>query len=133
MIKIVRHLSIATIIVAFMANMAAAESNSPKEPAKDSAPSGMAMQPKGDAGPSSMAFHGIMAKMHQDMAIPFTGNADVDFVKQMIPHHESAVEMAKTELSYGKDPDVRKLAEDVIKAQEAEIAWMKTWLKKNGQ
>ena len=94
---------------------------------------GMAMQPKGDGGPSSLAFNGIMMKMHEDMAITYTGNADVDFVEGMIPHHQAAVDMAKTVLAFGKDADVRKVAEGVIKAQEAEIAWMKEWLKKQKQ
>lgn len=94
---------------------------------------GMMMSPSGDTGPSSLAFNGIMAKMHQDMAIKFTGNADVDFVKGMIPHHQAALDMAKTVLAFGKDPEVRKVAEEVIKAQEGEIAWMKEWLKKQGQ
>ncbi len=94
---------------------------------------GVAMQPKGDTGPSSQAFTGIMANMHQEMAITFTGNADVDFVKGMIPHHKAAVDMAKTVLAFGKDPDVRKVAEGVIKAQEAEIIWMKAWLENQGQ
>jgi uncharacterized protein (DUF305 family) len=94
---------------------------------------GMAMQPKGDAGPSSQAFNGTTAKMHQDMAITFTGNADVDFVKEMIPHHQGAVDMAKTVLAFGKDPEVKKVAEEIISAQEAEITWMKEWLKKQGQ
>lgn len=94
---------------------------------------GMAMMPKGDNGPSSMALNGIMTKMHQDMAMTYTGNSDVDFVKGMIPHHQAAVDMAKTVLVFGKDPDVKKMAEDVIKAQEAEIIWMKDWLKKHGQ
>ncbi len=94
---------------------------------------GMAMQPKGDSGPSSLAFNGIMMKMHEDMAITYTGNADVDFVEGMIPHHQAAVDMAKTVLAFGKDADVRKVAEGVIKAQEAEIAWMKEWLKKQKQ
>lgn len=94
---------------------------------------GMAMQPKGDNGPSSLAFNGITAKMHQDMAISYTGNADIDFVKGMIPHHQAAVDMAKTALAFGKDPDVKKVADGVIKIQEAEIAWMKDWLKKQGQ
>lgn len=93
----------------------------------------MTMAPKGDTGPSSLAFNGVIAKMHQDMAIPFSGNADVDFVKSMIPHHQSAVDMAKVVLAFGKDPGVKKVAEDVIKAQEAEIAWLKDWLKKQGQ
>lgn len=93
---------------------------------------GMATQPKGDTGPSSQAFNGITAKMHQDSAFTFTGNADIDFVKAMIPHHQGAVDMAKTVLAFGKDPEVRKVAEDIVKAQEAEIAWSKEWLKKQG-
>lgn len=91
---------------------------------------GMAVQPKGDNGPSSQAFNAITAKMHQEMAITFTGNADVDFVKSMIAHHQGAVDMAKAELAFGRDPEAKKAAEGVIKDQEAEIAWMKDWLKK---
>lgn len=87
--------------------------------------------PKGDRSPSSLAFHGINRKMHEAMDITFTGNADVDFVAGMIPHHEGAVEMAKTVLAFGKDPEIRKLAEDIIKAQESEIALMRAWLKRN--
>lgn len=95
--------------------------------------SGQDSQPKGDNGPSSLAFHGINMKMHGAMDIAFTGNADVDFVKGMIPHHAGAVDMAKTVLAFGKDPEVRKLAEEIVKAQETEIAFMQGWLKKNGQ
>ncbi len=90
-----------------------------------------ASKPKGDAGPSSAAFRAINQKMHEGMDITFTGNTDVDFVRGMIPHHQGAVEMAKTLLAFGKDPQTRKLAEDIIKAQESEIALMQEWLKKN--
>ena len=89
------------------------------------------MQPKGDNSPSSIAFHGVNMKMHRAMDIAFTGNADVDFVKGMIPHHAGAIDMAKVVLAFGKDPEVRKLAESIIKAQETEIAQMQDWLKKN--
>ena len=91
------------------------------------------MQPKGDTGPSSLAFHGVSMKMHSAMDMAYTGNADADFVKGMIPHHVGAIEMAKTVLAFGKDPEVKKLAELIIKAQETEIAQMSDWLKKNGQ
>ncbi len=90
-------------------------------------------QPVGDQGPSSQAFAKANGKMHNDMAIEYSGNADVDFVRGMIPHHQGAIDMAKIQLQYGKDPEIRKLAEEVIKAQEGEIAMMKEWLAKHGQ
>ena len=93
----------------------------------------MNMQPQGDNGPSSLAYHGVNMKMHSAMDIAFTGNADVDFVKGMIPHHAGAIDMAKVVLAFGKDPEVKKLADSIIKAQETEIAQMRDWLKKNGQ
>lgn len=83
--------------------------------------------------PSSKAFAEANAKMHKDMAVPLTGNADVDFVQGMIPHHQGAIDMAKIVLEHGKDPAIRKLAEEVIAAQEGEIAMMKDWLAKNGR
>ena len=89
------------------------------------------MGPKGDTGPSSQAYSGAMNKMHQDMDIEYSGNPDVDFVRGMIPHHQGAIDMAKTVLAFGKDPAIRKLAEDVIKAQENEVAFMREWLSKN--
>ena len=87
---------------------------------------------KGDMGPASMAFMEANTRMHEMMAIEFTGNADVDFIKGMIPHHQGAVEMAKIVLEHGTDPEVKKLAEAIIAAQEAEIKWMTDWLAKNG-
>jgi uncharacterized protein (DUF305 family) len=97
---------------------------------------GMAMdmsKPMGDQGPSSQAFAKANAKMHQDMAIDYSGNPDADFVRGMIPHHQGAIDMAKIELQYGKDPGLRKLAQSIVKAQETEIAEMNAWLKKHGQ
>lgn len=94
--------------------------------------SGMAM-PAEDASESTKAFTDAADKMHRDMAIDYTGDADVDFVRGMIPHHEAAVEMARIELEHGTDPAIREMAEEIIAAQEAEIAEMKAWLEANGQ
>jgi uncharacterized protein (DUF305 family) len=86
-----------------------------------------------ESAPSSKAFEAAMQKMHQGMMVGYTGDADVDFVKGMLPHHQGAVDMANIELQYGKDPELRKLAEDIVKAQESEIAFMNAWLAKHGK
>jgi uncharacterized protein (DUF305 family) len=82
---------------------------------------------------ATKAYDAVNAKMHKDMAITYTGDADTDFLRGMIPHHQGAVDMAKVVLEHGKDPEVKKLAQEVIAAQEKEIAWMKEWLAKNGK
>ncbi|PYE29028.1 uncharacterized protein (DUF305 family) [Rhizobium sp. PP-CC-3A-592] len=89
-------------------------------------------KPEGDQGPSSQAFAKANARMHEGMAITYTGKADVDFAKGMIAHHQGAIDMAKVELEFGTDPNLRALAQEVIAAQETEIARMKDWLAKNG-
>lgn len=94
---------------------------------------GHGAQAKGDTSPSSQAFAEANAKMHKDMDIVFSGDADVDFVKGMIAHHVGAVDMAKIVIKYGKDPDIKKLAEEIVKAQESEIVFMRAWLQKMGK
>ncbi|MCJ8053025.1 DUF305 domain-containing protein [Shinella curvata] len=102
--------------------------------ADHSAHQGMTMDaPAESSSPSTQAFIDANAKMHAAMAIDFTGNADVDFVRGMIAHHQGAIDMAKVELEHGKDAEIRKLAQDVITAQEGEIAMMKEWLAKNAK
>ena len=75
------------------------------------------------------ALYDASMRMHEDMLrTPPSGNADVDFLVQMIPHHEGAVEMARLYLITGNDPLVRRLAEEIIAGQQAEIAAMKARL-----
>lgn len=80
---------------------------------------------------ATAAYKSAMNKMHSKMAIKYTNNADVDFVRGMIPHHQGAIDMAKIVLRYGNDPGVRRLAHNVIREQENEIAWMREWLKRH--
>ncbi|MFQ3038333.1 DUF305 domain-containing protein [Neisseria cinerea] len=71
-----------------------------------------------------------MNQMHQDMmAAAQYKDPDVAFAAGMLPHHIGAVKMAEVELKYGKDPEMRKLAENIINAQQAEIEQMQKWLK----
>ena len=74
-------------------------------------------------------YDGAMKTMHEGMmAVKPTGDADVDFVSGMIPHHQGAIDMAKVVLEKGADPEIKKLAEGIVKAQETEIKMMNDWL-----
>lgn len=82
---------------------------------------------------ATTAYKAANAKMHKDMDIAFTGDADADFVRGMIPHHQGAIDMARVMLAHGKDPALKKLATSIIADQEKEIAMMRDWLKANGK
>ena len=84
---------------------------------------------EGSMSQSTKDFEAVNNKMHRDMAITFSGNADKDFLAGMIPHHQGAIDMAEVVLKHGSDPKVRKLAQDIITAQKKEIADMQEWLK----
>ena len=70
------------------------------------------------------AIDAAMMRMHQAMMTGYTGDADRDFARMMIPHHQGAIDMAKIELRYGKDEHLRRLAQGIIIEQHQEIAVM---------
>jgi uncharacterized protein (DUF305 family) len=73
-----------------------------------------------------------MKRMDTDMkSAPMNGNSDHDFATMMMPHHQGAIDMAKAELIYGKDPVMRRLAEEIIVDQQSEIQAMQLWLSKH--
>lgn len=85
------------------------------------------------AGSPSEPLAQANARMQMGMEMKMTGDTDVDFARSMIPHHQGAIDMAKVELQSGKDPEMRALAEEIVKAQESEIAVLKAWLAKKGK
>ena len=69
-----------------------------------------------------------IARMHEAMHVPFTGDADHDFARMMIPHHQGGIDMALVELRYGKDERLRRLAQEIVVSQKQEIEVMKLTL-----
>lgn len=66
-----------------------------------------------------------MSRMDRDMAVAHTGDPDRDFAAMMIPHHQGAIDMAKAELQFGRNPVLRRLAEGIIVEQQQEIELMR--------
>jgi Domain of unknown function (DUF305) len=66
-----------------------------------------------------------MNKMMADMTIKPTGDVDRDFVAMMVPHHQGAVDMAKAELEYGHNEQLRRLAQEIVAKQQQEITVMR--------
>jgi uncharacterized protein (DUF305 family) len=114
-----------TLLCASVAHPAASQQ------ARDGHASHSTTAPDGSA--ATRAYQAASQRMHGSMTMSYTGDADIDFIAGMIPHHQGAIDMARIELEHGKDPEARRIAEEVIAAQEQEIAVMKAWLAKRGR
>jgi uncharacterized protein (DUF305 family) len=71
------------------------------------------------------AIHISMKKMMAGMSVPPTGSVDVDFVNAMVPHHQGAIDMAEAELRFGANPQLRRIAQEIIVEQQQEITAMR--------
>ncbi|HWY56819.1 MAG TPA: DUF305 domain-containing protein [Terriglobales bacterium] len=85
--------------------------------------------------PRAMSFMHVMKDSMERMdngmkSGPMNGDVDHDFSIMMMPHHQGAIDMAKAELLYGKDPVMRRLAEEIVVDQQSEIQAMQLWLGK---
>jgi uncharacterized protein (DUF305 family) len=82
--------------------------------------------------PEWVELNAIIEKMYGAMAlVQPSGKSDVDFVKLMLPHHQAAIEMAKTQLLFGNDPQMQRLAQEIVTDQQSEIELMQLWLKQH--
>lgn len=130
--------SIAAVLLGVVANLALADSD-PAMPHMPGMKAAHTMHP----APQSQSFLVNNSKpfaelMGQAMSVmdgamtqaPMNGDPDHDFASMMIPHHQGAVDMAKVELLYGKDPVLRRLAQEIIVTQDSEIQVMQSQIKK---
>lgn len=112
------------LALALMTGIAPAETAAPAhDMAMMAAPDGVTKATRG--------YIDAMNRMSMAMAVPFTGDADRDFVTGMIAHHQGALDAALVVLAHGTDPEVRAFADAVIAAQEKEIQWLQDWLARN--
>ena len=89
----------------------------------------------GDQPSASQAYMDAMDAMHEAMdAMEMSGEPGVDFALMMIPHHQSAIDMARAYLESGEnDPELTKLSQEIVAAQEGEIAFLREWLARRGR
>ena len=91
----------------------------------------MTMMPSAGDSTSTAGYKAAMMKM-MTSAPQYSGDADVDFMKGMRVHHQAAIDMAKVVVTNGKDAEAKMLAQNIVTAQEKEIATIDAWLKKKG-
>jgi len=129
-----RHRLFAALVAASLLPALSAGTVHAAAPAHDmSGMEGMDDVASSDASPSTLAYQQAMVRMHQNMKQSLSGNPDVDYVRQMIPHHQAAVEMAEIQLAYGKDEGLKDFSRWIITAQKQEIGYMTNWLRGHDQ
>jgi hypothetical protein len=82
-------------------------------------------QPMSDEAPFLAENDTAMGKMMADMTVRPTGDVDRDFVAMMVPHHQGAIDMAQAVLRYGRNEQLRRLAQEIVVTQQQEIAAMR--------
>lgn len=86
------------------------------------------------ASQAETEYRAAMDRMHAAMSgMEYSGDADIDFARGMIPHHQAAIDMAQTVIANGTNPEIRELAQAIVEAQEREILQLEAWLAAHGE
>ena len=73
-----------------------------------------------------------MESMNRDMAAQqMTGNVDHDFASMMARHHQAAIDMARVEVEQGRDPEMKRTAQEMIQKQQQEITELRAWMSRH--
>ena len=132
-----KRLVLASVASAFVIGSALAQQSAPPPMPGMDMKSGMDMKmmaPNPSDSASTKGYKAAMMKMMEGMPMmKFTGDSDHDFMIHMRFHHQGAIDMAKVVLANGKDTEVKKLAQDIVAAQEKEIVVINAWLKAKGK
>ncbi len=83
------------------------------------------------SGASQQMHESMMSGMQKMQGMPQTGDTDKDFAMMMRMHHQQAVDMAKVEVQQGKSPELKAMAQKMVKDQQKEIAQLDQWLAKH--
>jgi uncharacterized protein (DUF305 family) len=127
-------LLLASFASMFLIGIAAAQQTGPMPEMEMKGMDMKMMAPSPKDSPSTKAYKTAMMKMMEGMPMmKFAGDADIDFMTQMRMHHQGAIDMAKVVLACGNDTEVKKLAQEIVSAQEKEITMIDTWLKAKGK
>ncbi len=128
-LKIVRTVCAGSLAAIAFASVSQAQTVAPAAP-----PAAMPAMPKADMAKGMMGSDGMkesmMSGMDKMQKMPMSGNTDKDFAMMMKMHHQQGVEMAQMELTNGKSPAMKKMAKNIISAQNKEIAQFDQWLSK---
>lgn len=82
--------------------------------------------------PSSIETIAANEAMHMAMSITFTGDANIDMARSMIPHHKGAIDMCRILQTHGTDASLLSLCENIVAAQTMEVGEIMNWLHVNG-
>ena len=129
--------TVAGIVLSIGVVLAAQPASSPPATSPTGGPNVPQQQDQTESGkeppprPAARAYMDAAIQMHLDMAVPYTNDADKDFAATLAAHHKGAVAIAQVELQYGKDPQMRQLAQAVLDARKREIALLQAWRAKH--